>query len=174
MGNYYLMDSFEFNKIFASILVSLLVIKMIDITGDNLIILHQLEKNVVVIKGMEEKVKIQKEERVPIISLLATADTYNGEKIFKKCAQCHTVAEGGAHKIGPNLWNVVGAQIGHRADYSYSSAMKAKSGVWNVEALNIFLHSPRGFVSGTKMSFAGLVSDKDRADLILYLSTLKK
>ena len=71
--------------------------------------------------------------------------------------------------MGPNLYGVVGAEKGKGRDYSFSSAMASKGGTWTDEDLNIYLYSPRDFVPGTKMSFAGVKDDKDRANLIAYL-----
>lgn len=104
--------------------------------------------------------------------LLAAADVGNGEKVAKKCASCHTFEKGGANKIGPNLWNVVGAKPAAVDGFSYSSALQGLETNWDYDALNKFLYKPKDFAKGTKMTYAGLKKDKDRADLIAYMRSL--
>lgn len=108
--------------------------------------------------------------------LLASADVASGEKVFKKCAACHTVEEGGANKVGPALWNIVNAPSGAVEGFGYSSALTAHSGTegseWNYENLNKFLLKPKAFIKGTAMGFAGIKKEQDRADIIAYLRTL--
>ena len=109
---------------------------------------------------------------VPIETLLAAADPAKGEAVFKKCTSCHTIASGGANGIGPNLYGIVGKPVGkHAAGFAYSSDLSGHGGNWDFAALNEWLTSPRKFASGTKMSFAGLGSAEDRANLIVYLNT---
>ena len=105
-------------------------------------------------------------------TLLASADVAAGEKVFAKCVACHTVNQGGANGIGPNLWAVVGDPIGHgRGGFAFSDALKKVGGNWTFEQLDHWLTSPRAFANGTKMSFAGLSKPEDRANLIAYLNT---
>lgn len=109
---------------------------------------------------------------VPIETLLASADVAKGEATFKKCASCHTVNQGGANGIGPNLFGIVGKPIGkHAAGFAYSPDLAAKGGNWDFASLNHWLTSPKAMVSGTKMTFAGLDSAEDRANVIAYLNT---
>ena len=109
---------------------------------------------------------------VPIASLLPTADAAKGAEVFKKCAACHTINQGGANGIGPNLYATVGeAEAEGKAGFAFSDALKAKGGKWDFDALNAWLTSPRKFAPGTKMTFAGLSNAKDRADVILYLNS---
>ena len=105
----------------------------------------------------------------PIGPLLAKADPVNGEKVFKKCLACHTAGKGEPHKTGPNLWNIVMNHMGHEADFAYSEAIKSKKEQWTYENLNKFLHKPREFAPGTKMTFIGVANDQERADLIAFL-----
>ncbi len=112
----------------------------------------------------------------PIAVLLASADASKGEGVFKKCAACHTGDEGGANKVGPNLWGIVDRPVASHEGFSYSSSMQefSKGGeeLWTYDNLNHFLIKPKAFVSGTAMGFAGIKKDADRADLIAYLRTL--
>lgn len=104
--------------------------------------------------------------------LLANANIANGEKLFKKCIQCHTPNKGGMHKVGPNLWNVLMTDYASKDGFSYSRALTTLKGTekWNIENLNQFLYKPSQFIQGTKMSFVGLKKDQDRADIIAYLN----
>ncbi|MET0248366.1 MAG: cytochrome c family protein [Sphingobium sp.] len=105
-------------------------------------------------------------------TLLASADVAAGEKVFAKCAACHTVNQGGANGIGPNLYAVVGDPIGHgRGGFAFSDPLKSKGGQWSFENMDAWLKSPREFAPGTKMTFAGLGNPADRANLIAWLNT---
>src|SRR5690606_7570360 len=95
-----------------------------------------------------------------------------GERLFAACRGCHTNAAGGAHSVGPNLWDVVGRDIASAEGYSYSPALQALEGAWTYDALNGFIHAPRDFAPGTKMTYAGLPDTQARANLIAYLRTL--
>jgi len=108
---------------------------------------------------------------VPIETLLATADPAKGEAVFKKCTSCHTIAEGGANGIGPNLHGVVGETIGTGHGFAFSDALKGHGGSWDWKNLSEWLHNPKKFAPGTKMTFAGLSSGEDRANVIAYLNT---
>lgn len=106
-----------------------------------------------------------------IETLLQTADAAKGEQVFGKCAACHTINAGGANGIGPNLHGVMGVAIGgHAAGFAYSDALKSHGGNWDWANMNAWLTSPRRFADGTKMSFAGLSSAEDRANLMAYLN----
>ncbi|NIJ17332.1 c-type cytochrome [Sphingobium vermicomposti] len=105
-------------------------------------------------------------------TLLASADVAAGEKVFAKCAACHTVNQGGANGIGPNLFGTVGEEIGHgKAGFAFSDALKSKGGNWTFDNLDHWLKSPREFAPGTKMTFAGLGNPADRANLIAWMNT---
>ena len=105
-------------------------------------------------------------------TLLASADAAAGERVFAKCTACHTIDQGGANGIGPNLYGVMGAAIGgHAAGFAYSSALSGHGGEWTWENMDAWLTSPRGFANGTKMSFAGLSKPEDRANLMEFMST---
>src|SRR5688572_17221443 len=122
------------------------------------------------IPGVVEEGTGGEEAEPPIAALLQTADASAGEAVFRKCAACHTVNQGGANGLGPNLWGTVGAPLGHVAGYAYSDALRSKGGTWTFEAMNEWLRSPRQFAPGTKMTFAGLSNPEERANLIAYLN----
>ncbi|MEQ8743573.1 cytochrome c family protein [Parasphingorhabdus sp.] len=105
-----------------------------------------------------------------IEALLQTADVAAGEKIFGKCAACHTINQGGANGIGPNLWATMGKPHGHVAGFAYSDALKSVPGNWDWTSMNAWLTSPRKYADGTKMTFAGLGKAEDRANLMVYLN----
>lgn len=107
----------------------------------------------------------------PIEALLASADPAAGEKVFAKCAACHTINKGGANGVGPNLWGTMGKPHGHVPGFAYSAALKAKGGNWDWAGMSEWLKSPRKYAEGTKMTFAGLSNAKDRADVIAYLNS---
>ena len=105
-----------------------------------------------------------------IETLLQTADIAAGEKVFGKCAACHTINQGGANGIGPNLWATMGKPHGHVAGFAYSDALKSIPGNWDWTNMNAWLTSPRKYADGTKMTFAGLGKAEDRANLMVYLN----
>jgi|TARA_B100000530_G_C15803121_1_gene426428 cytochrome c len=171
------MDSLEINKIVACILVvALVVIGLSNLTE----ILYEVEKPEVahyIIEGVDDEpatidTAVSEEvEEIPIQILLASASVDKGAKVFKKCSNCHVPNEGGANKIGPALWNIVNKDIGG-ADFAYSNAMSSYGGKWSYDELNGFLKNPKKYMEGTKMSFAGLKKETDRANVILYLRSL--
>ena len=110
------------------------------------------------------------EKVIDIAALMALGDVTSGEKIFKKCAACHSINKGGKHKIGPALYNVVGRKVGGVEDYKYSKALAAYEKDWTFEELNGFLIKPAKHIKGTKMAYAGLRKEADRASVIKYLN----
>jgi len=103
-------------------------------------------------------------------TLLASADPAKGEKVFAKCAACHTANQGGANGVGPNLYATLGKSLGHMPGFAYSDALKKVGGTWTFEAMDKWLKSPRDFAPGTKMTFAGLGNAEDRANIIAYIN----
>ncbi|MXO59816.1 c-type cytochrome [Altererythrobacter salegens] len=103
-------------------------------------------------------------------TLLAAADPAAGEKVFAKCTSCHTINQGGANGIGPNLYGTIGEPIAKgKGGFAFSSSLADIGGTWTYENLDHWLASPKAMASGTKMSFAGLSKPEDRANVIAYL-----
>ncbi|MCH7693275.1 MAG: cytochrome c family protein [Proteobacteria bacterium] len=107
-----------------------------------------------------------------VAALLAAADAGDGKKVFKKCKACHTADKGGAHKVGPNLWDVVGRAKAGAAGYRFSGVLAGLGGAWTFADLDAFLAKPRAFAPGTKMTFRGVRKAADRAAVIAYLRSL--
>ena len=166
------MDSFEVNKIIAAVLLTVLLVFGIGKISD--IIFHVEKPNV---QGYKVEIKVnnsasqaKSEDQIDISTLLALGDVDAGKKVFKKCAACHSIVQGGGNKIGPKLYNVVGRATGSISDYKYSKALASYGKEWTFEELNSFLIKPSSWIKGNKMGFAGLKKDEDRASLILYLN----
>ncbi len=173
------MDSFEINKIIASILLTALIIIGIGKIVDILFYVEKPELSAYKVEGIDQSVggkevsaKTDKVvEAVDIKALLAMGDMAHGEKVFKKCSACHMIAADGKNKIGPNLWGVIGRTAGAIDNYNYSKAMKAYAKEWTFEEMNSYLIKPQAYIKGTKMAFAGLRKEKDRASVILYMNS---
>lgn len=106
----------------------------------------------------------------PFGEIFAAADAVAGEKLFRQCQACHKVEEG-ANSTGPTLFGVVGRKVDAAAGYNYSGALSGAAETWTPEALNEFLTNPKTFAPGTKMTYKGMASVEDRANLIAWLST---
>lgn len=171
------MNFFEINKAFGALLMALIFVM---VTGMVTGFVFEDEAPatpgyvIEVADASGDAAPKEEVEEVDFATLLASADAAKGEKVAKKCASCHTFEAGGANKTGPNLHGVVGRQIAHAADFGYSDAMVAfgEGKTWDPETLNAFLTKPKDLIDGTKMAFAGLKKDSDRADLVAYLQTL--
>ena len=170
------MDSFEFNKIAGAILASVLVIIGVQHLAE--IIYHTESADPltypVEVAGADHGGKAAADKPVevviPFTQLLASADASKGAKVFKKCASCHTLPEGGNNGTGPNLFGVVGRDVGRASGFSYSQPMANLGGAWTFDRLNEFLTKPKAYVPGTKMSFAGIKKPQQRADLVAFLN----
>ena len=169
------MDSFEINKIIAAVLLIALLVIGIGKISD--IAFHvdkpkksaykvDIQENSQISSSIAEKI----EEKIDISALLALGDVSHGEKVFKKCSACHLVNKGGENKIGPALYGVIGRKVASKQDYKYSKAMAGYDKDWTFEEMNGYLKKPQSYIKGTKMAFAGLRKEKDRASVILYLN----
>ena len=173
------MDSFEINKIIAAVLLTALIIIGIGKLTDVLFHVEKPKESAYKIEGLDvaststssSEVATKVVEAVDIKALLAMGDLGHGEKIFKKCSACHMIASGGKNMIGPNLWSVIGRTAGSVSDYKYSKAMVAYGKEWTFEEMNSYLIKPQAYVKGTKMAFAGLRKEKDRASVILFMNS---
>ena len=168
------MDSFEINKIIAAVLLVALLIIGIGKVSNLIFYVEKPEKPGYAVEVEQASTlsasEVVEEKKVDIAALMALGDAISGEKIFKKCAACHSINKGGAHKIGPALYNVVGRKIGGEAEYKYSKALVEYNKEWNFEELNGFLLKPSKWIKGTKMAYAGLRKEEDRASIIKYLN----
>ena len=169
------MDSFEINKIVAAVLMVALLVIGIGKLSD---VIFHVEKpetpgyavEVEQVSTASSSTTIAVDEKVDISALMAMGDLASGEKIFKKCAACHSIIKGGKNAIGPALYNVVGRKVGSIDDYKYSKALASYEKEWTLEELNGYLTKPAKWIKGTKMAFAGLRKEADRASVIKYLN----
>lgn len=173
------MDSFEYNKLIGAFLGTVFVVFSVGIVSDAIFASPHPEKEGFIIEAAEAEAAGAAEAapaEEPIAVRLASADLAAGQTAEKKCAACHTVDNGGANKVGPNLWSIVNRPIASHEGFAYSGAMKefsqGGSVVWDYEHLDHFLASPKGLVKGTAMGFAGIKNPTERANLIAYLRTL--
>tara|TARA_A100001015_G_scaffold138953_1_gene154005 strand:- start:1895 stop:2434 length:540 start_codon:yes stop_codon:yes gene_type:complete len=169
------MDSFEINKIIAAILMVALLIIGIGKLSDIIFFVEKPEKPGYVVEldqAVISSISAEnlEEKKIDIAALMALGNVADGEKVFKKCAACHSIIKGGKNNIGPALYNVVGRKVGGVADYKYSKALAAYDKEWSFEELNGFLIKPAKWIKGTKMAYAGLRKEKDRASVIKYLN----
>ena len=169
------MDSFEVNKIIAAVLLVALLVIGIGKIADVVFFIEKPDKAGYKVELPDtenslQSVKAAEVEEVDISALLALGTIEHGEKVFKKCTACHVINKGGANKIGPVLYGVLGRQVAAISDYKYSKAMAGYDKNWTFEEMNGYLRKPQSYIKGTKMAFAGLRKEKDRASVILYLN----
>ncbi|ETA70225.1 cytochrome c family protein [Candidatus Pelagibacter ubique] len=171
------MDSFEINKIVAAVLMVALLVIGIGKLSD---VIFHVEKpetpgyavEVEAATTVAASSSSTEVEKIDIAALMAMGDIVTGEKVFKKCAACHSIVKGGKNNIGPALYNVVGRKMGSISDYKYSKALIAygEEKEWTFEELNGFLTKPSKWIKNGKMAFAGLRKESDRASVIKYLN----
>ncbi len=164
----------EHNKIVGAILTAMIVASA---SGNLARILYPEEKmeepllRVEAGAGETEATAAEEEGARPSLAqLLAAADPEAGAKVAKKCVACHTFEKGGANKVGPNLWGLIGREVAAVEGYTYSDALKRLGGRWSFERLDAFLADPKGFAPGTKMAFAGIKKPEDRAALLAWMA----
>ena len=165
------------NKIIVSIVFAIILVLGINKVTDVIFYIEKPEKSAYQVANVttvasttSSETSSVSSESDNIMALFASTSAAEGAKVFKKCAACHSITEGGGNKIGPALWGVLGRSAGSIPDYKYSKAMAAFSKNWSFEEMNGFLIKPKDWIKGTKMSFAGLKKAKDRAAVILYMN----
>lgn len=171
------MSGLEFNKVIAAILVASLVAMLTGSVANILYKPHLTTKrgyqvSIIGHTNDQNSANAIAETKIDIKELMNRANADAGKGLIKKCTVCHSLDKGGVHKIGPNLWNVAGADKAKAPGYKFSSSMVSTAGKWDDESLYHFLRKPSKFIPGTKMSFIGISDPQDIADIILYLKTI--
>ena len=168
------MNGFEINKIIAAIIFTVLVVFGIDKITDLIFHIEKPSEAAYKIEAPAVKTVSSKSSAsggVNIKDFLALGSIEHGQKVFKKCSACHVVAKGGKNKIGPALYGILGKKSGSASGYKYSKALAAHGKVWSYKEMNGFLIKPAAHIKGTKMAFAGLKNEKDRASVILFMNS---
>ena len=163
------------NKIIVSVVLTIILILGINKFTD---VIYHVEKpktsayqvGVATVSSPDTEKSSEISQSGDIMALFASVSVEEGAKIFKKCAACHSITEGGANKIGPALYGVLGRKVGAIQDYKYSQSLTEYGKEWTFEEMNGYLRKPQTWIKGTKMSFAGLRKEKDRASVILFLN----
>lgn len=164
------MDSFEWNKIAGAVLFAALIIMGIrELANTVYVPSHEAESAYAIATPEGSPAAEEAPEAPSLEQLLVGGDPALGQRVYGRCRTCHTLEQGGGNRVGPNLYNVVGAALGTREGFRYSSALLAKGGAWSYEALDAWLAAPRKYIRGNKMAYAGLRKPEDRANMILYL-----
>ena len=160
---------YEFQKLITSIILVFIIVIGISKISDTI---FKTEENVVAYKVeiVEKTATADAEDVFDLASFVALGDLEHGKKVFKKCAACHSINQGGKNKIGPALWSVMQRKSGELSDYNYSKALLNHGKIWSFAELNGFLLKPATWIRGNKMGFAGLKDEKDRASVILYMN----
>ena len=164
------------NKIIVSIVFAVILIFGINKIADVVYYVEKPEKSSYQVESMqtvadtENKTNSEDAASGDIMTLFASTNAADGEKVFKKCAACHSITKEGGNKIGPKLWNVMFRPVGSIADYKYSKALSSYGKEWTWKEMNNFLIKPAKWIKGNKMGFAGLKKEEDRASIILYLN----
>jgi len=165
----------SFNTMAGCFLASALFALVLGKVSNALVNPHHLEKPAIAVPDAapESGAAPAVAELAPIGPKLKDGNVDKGKALYvQQCFTCHTIDKGGANKVGPNQWDIVGRKKASHEGFSYSSALQAKGGEWSYEDINHMIFKPQAFVRGTKMAFAGLPKEQDRADLIAYLRTM--
>ncbi|UWI83224.1 c-type cytochrome [Wolbachia endosymbiont of Howardula sp.] len=165
----------ELNKIAASILFSGLMILLVSNLVD---ILYNPQQDIEhqIIVSHDERIHQNKNKieqvAMNIVPLMQNANFDKGKLASKKCIACHSFEKEKGHKVGPNLWNIIGSKKADRNAFYYSKALLAKGGIWGYEELFLFLQNPKSYIKGTRMAFGGIAHSQEIADLLAYLRTM--
>ena len=165
----------SFNTMAGCFLAAALFSLVVGKVSNALVPVHMPEKPAIAVaEAAPEQAAAEKPVELPPIGpKLKEANVQHGEALFKQqCYTCHTIDKGGPNKVGPNQWDIVGRKKASHEGFSYSSALQQKGGEWSYEDINHMIYKPQSFVRGTKMAFAGLPKEQDRADVIAYLRTM--
>ena len=165
---------FEINKIIAAVIFAVLLFFGVGKLGDFIFYVEKPMEPAYKVEAPAVKVasaQTASSGSIDIKALLASGTIVHGQKVFRKCSACHVVAKGGKNKIGPVLYGILGKQSASVSDYKYSKALIAHGKVWSFAEMNSFLIKPQAHIKGTKMAFAGLRSEKDRASVILFMNS---
>jgi len=170
------MDRFEINKIIAAIILTVVIVfgigKISDIiynTESTKVASYKVDSN-----NNTQTNQVKSESTTDIKALLALGSADKGKKVFNKCAACHSITEGGGNKIGPALYSILGREMASVNNFKYSKALSQFGKSWGFDEMNAFLTKPAKYIKGTKMAFAGLKNDEDRASVILYMNQQAK
>tara|TARA_B100000886_G_C20411958_1_gene487467 strand:+ start:58 stop:573 length:516 start_codon:yes stop_codon:yes gene_type:complete len=160
---------YEFQKIITSIILVVLVVFGIAKLSN---FIFKTDEGVVAYKVevIEKTTTDAADEVFDLASFVALGDVEHGKKVFKKCAACHSINQGGKNKIGPALWSVMQRKSGELSDYNYSKSLINHGKIWSFAELNGFLLKPATWIRNNKMGFAGLKDERDRASVILYMN----
>ena len=167
----------NFNTVAGCVLASALFAMVVGKVSNAVVATHPLAKPAIAVNDAAPEASVAQapvQAELPAIGpKLKDASVDHGKALFQQqCYTCHTIDKGGANKVGPNQWNIVGRKKGAHEGFSYSSSLKEKGGEWTYEDLNRMIFKPAAFIKGTKMAFAGIAKEQDRADLIAYLRTM--
>jgi cytochrome c len=170
-------NSLEMNKIFAAILTAGVTFGAAGVIGRLIVHPTPLKESAIQIgepAPVQAIAAIAAPALEPIAPLLAAANVQNGQQLAQRqCASCHSFNEGGRSGVGPNLYGIVGAKHAHAAGFNYSAAIRAMADKpWTYEDMNAWIANPRGYAPGNKMTYAGMASAQNRADLIAYLRSI--
>lgn len=171
------MGSLFFNKLAAALLAVALVILGLTTLSDSLFNAELPEEfgypvDLAALEGASGPAEEEVEGPVDFGVLLASADISAGERVARRCASCHSFDSGMADGTGPHMWGVMGREVAAVDGFNYSGAMEEYGetvSAWMYENMYNFLESPRRYIPGTAMSFAGLRDQEDRINLIAYM-----